>query len=60
MDIIIVSHGERQEIMKKLNVSYPTIRRALNGETFNARAQKIREMAIKRGGKILKDVFDTM
>ena len=58
MDIIIVSHGERQEIMKKLNVSYPTIRRALNGESFNARAQKIREMALKRGGKILTLVYE--
>ena len=53
MDVIIVDHGERQKLMKILNVSYPTIKKALNGEILNERAQKIREMAIKRGGKIL-------
>ena len=53
MDVIIVTHGERQKLMQILNVSYPTIKRALNGETFNKRAQLIREIAIKRGGKTL-------
>ena len=53
MELIIVDHGEKQEIMKILNVSYPTVRRALRGEAFNKRAQKIREVAIKRGGKVL-------
>ena len=53
MDVIIVDHGERQKLMQILNVSYPTIKKALNGETFNKRAQKIREIAIKRGGRIL-------
>ena len=53
MEIIIVSYGERQEIMKKLNVSYPTIRKALNGKASNDLARKIREMALRRGGKVI-------
>ena len=58
MDIIIVSHGERQEIMKRLNVSYPTVRRALSGKVLNERAQKIREMALRRGGKIMTPAYE--
>lgn len=52
-EVIVLDYGQHKEIMRLLNVSYPTIRRALSGETMSKKALMIREMAIKLGGKIL-------
>lgn len=54
--IIKVDYSVRKEIMKILNVSYPTIRRALNNETNTEIAKKIRTVAIAKGGVELKTV----
>jgi|AGTN01.1.fsa_nt_gi hypothetical protein len=52
--IIKVEYSVRKEIMKMLNVTYPTIRKALNGETDTELSKKIRKMAIAKGGVELK------
>jgi len=53
---IYVDHGMKKEIHKRLGVSYPTIRKALNGERtiINEATQvraKVRRVAIELGGK---------
>lgn len=48
--IIKVDYSVRKEIMNILNVSYPTIRRALNNETNTEIAKKIRQVALTKGG----------
>ncbi|HLW09750.1 MAG TPA: hypothetical protein VKX35_05075 [Fermentimonas sp.] len=52
--IIKVDYSVRKEIMQILNVSYPTIRRALNNETNTEVAKKIRQVALAKGGTELK------
>jgi hypothetical protein len=42
--------------MKIFDVSYPTIRRALNGTTNTELAKKIRKVALIKGGVELKVV----
>lgn len=54
--IIKVDYSVRKQIMKLLNVTYPTIRRALNGDTNTRLAQKIRELALLKGGIELRVV----
>lgn len=48
--IIKVDHSVRKEIMKTLGCSYPTIRKALNGESFSDLSRKIRRIALVKGG----------
>lgn len=48
--IIRVDYAVRKEIMKILDVTYPTIRKALNGETDTELSKKIRQTAIAKGG----------
>ncbi len=52
--IIKVDYSVRKEIMKLLNVTYPTIRKALNGKTDTELSKRIRETAIAKGGVELK------
>lgn len=52
--IIKVDYSVRKEIMKVLNVTYPTIRKALNGKTNTELSKRIRETAIAKGGVELK------
>lgn len=52
--IIKVDYSVRKEIMKLLNVTYPTIRKALNGKTNTELSKRIRETAIAKGGVELK------
>ncbi len=54
--IIKVDYSVRKEIMKIFDVSYPTIRRALNGTTNTELAKKIRKVALEKGGVELKVV----
>lgn len=54
--IIKVDYSVRKEIMKIFDVSYPTIRRALNGTTNTELAKKIRKVALIKGGVELKVV----
>ena len=50
---ILVNNGDRKELRRLLNVSYPTIRMALQYKSKTALAHKIRETAIKRGGIVV-------
>ncbi|SCD21771.1 Hypothetical protein PSM36_2982 [Proteiniphilum saccharofermentans] len=52
--IIKVDYSVRKEIMKLLNVTYPTIRKALNGKTNTELSKRIRQTAIAKGGVELK------
>jgi hypothetical protein len=54
--IIKVDYAVRKEIMRMLNVTYPTIRKALNGETDTELSKRIRQTAIAKGGIELKIV----
>ena len=47
---IMVSWGERQELMAIFRTSYPTVRAALRGKSNTDLARKIRTAALKRGG----------
>jgi hypothetical protein len=47
---ILTKHGERKELASLFQVSQPTIRAALNGESITELALKIRKAAIERGG----------
>lgn len=48
---ILVQTGQRKEIMKQMNVTYPTVRTALNGTCDSLRARKIRRLALELGGE---------
>ena len=50
---VITRHGEHRVLEKIFNVSHVTVRRALNGETNTALAQRIRTAAIKRGARVM-------
>lgn len=54
--IIKVDYSVRKEIMVALGVTYPTIRKALNGVTSNELSKKIRTVALAKGGVELKIV----
>jgi len=47
---ILVDHTEKTEIMKLLNTTLPTVRKALNGKCGTDISIKIRNTAIERGG----------
>lgn len=48
---IMVDHGVKTEIVKTLNVTQVTVRRALSGTyPITAKALKIRKIAIEKGG----------
>lgn len=49
---ILVSHKEKKALKELFNVSYPTIRDALNGKTKSQLANKIRKTALIRGGAV--------
>lgn len=51
MKKIIVAHGEKKELAKLLNCSHVTIREALAGRTKSELTNKIRAIALERGGK---------
>ncbi len=48
---IIVPHGERQYLGKLFNRSQPYIRMVLRGERNDYYARRIRQAALKNGGK---------
>lgn len=50
MKEILTKHGERREIAKIFNVSEVTVRNALKGRTRSELSERIRKMAIQRGG----------
>ena len=47
---ILTKRGEVKAIRHLMGVSEPTVIHALQGKTSTALAEKIRKMAIKRGG----------
>lgn len=50
MGEILMKHGERKEIAKMLNVSDVTVRNALKGRTKSVLSERIRKLAIQKGG----------
>ena len=50
MGEILMKHGERREIAKILDVSEVTVRNALKGRTQSELSERIRKLAIQRGG----------
>ena len=50
MGEILMKHGERREIAKMLNVSDVTVRNALKGRTQSELSERIRRLAVQRGG----------
>lgn len=47
---ILTQHGERRAIAKMLHVSEVTVRNALKGRTRSKLSERIRMVAIQRGG----------
>lgn len=47
---ILVDYYEKKELMQLLNVTYPTIRKALNGKCGSEISIRIRNAALERGG----------
>lgn len=56
MSKILVSNGEKGELVRIFNTSYPTVRDALNGKTKSVLSYKIRQAALERGGMEQKRV----
>ncbi|MFT4071091.1 MAG: hypothetical protein QM654_04120 [Dysgonamonadaceae bacterium] len=54
MTKIIVPHGIRKDIKMLLNVSFPTIRKALSGESKSLLSLQIRKLALEKGGVEIK------
>lgn len=52
---IYIEHGLRKQMMDALNVTYPTIRAALNFRSNTLTAKVIRQYAIEHGGVILQE-----
>jgi len=50
MNAIIVGHGVRNKLIKLFNTSYPTVRKALKGESKSLTSLKIRKAALENGG----------
>lgn len=48
---IVVSHGLKKRIMKVMNCTYPTVKKALEFESTTELACRIRKYAIQNGGK---------
>lgn len=51
--IIKVKHTERKYLAKLFKVTYPTVRKALNGNKKTDLQKRIRKAAIERGGQEL-------
>jgi|AGTN01.2.fsa_nt_gi hypothetical protein len=47
---ILTKHGERRVIAKLLGVSEVTVRNALKGRTQSELSERIRKIAVQRGG----------
>ena len=47
---IIVDYGTRREIMQLLDCTYPTVRTALQFGSDTELAQRIRKVAMEKGG----------
>lgn len=56
MSKILVTNGEKGELVKLFNTSYPTVRDALNGRSKSILSYKIRQAAIERGGMEQKKI----
>jgi hypothetical protein len=50
MNEIIVPHGLREKLKKLFNSSYPTIRKALKGDSKSLTSLRIRKAALESGG----------
>jgi hypothetical protein len=50
MNEILVPYGVKKEIMEGLGYTYPTIKKALRGESRSKASKKIRQAAINKGG----------
>lgn len=50
MNRILVALGEKLYLRRLFNVSYPTVRKALNGKSSSSLSLKIRNAALERGG----------
>lgn len=50
MSKVLVSHGEKKELMRIFDICHVTVREALNGKSDTLLAKKIRKAAIERGG----------
>ncbi len=48
---IFTKHGEKQKIAKLMGISHITVKDALSGKVKSDLAQRIRKLAIERGGK---------
>jgi len=55
---IKISHGQRKELIKLFNISYPTLRMALKFETDKKKAIQIREYALAHGGILLETALN--
>jgi len=51
MSKILVDYGEKKQLAQMLSVSVVTIRSALAGKTKSSLADRIRTLALERGGK---------
>lgn len=51
--IIKVKHSERKYLAELFDVTYPTVRKALNGKQATDLQRRIRKAAIERGGQEL-------
>lgn len=56
MNKIFLAHTKKKHLRQMLGVSYPTIRKALNGITKSIVAKEIREKAIEIGGEEMQPV----
>lgn len=54
MNTIILPHGSIKLIIERLDVSRPTIRKALRGQCTTTLCKKIREVALDVGGVEVK------
>ncbi|MDL2315063.1 hypothetical protein LJC16_02260 [Bacteroidales bacterium OttesenSCG-928-C19] len=54
MEMIIVKHGEKGELMRLFDVSYNTVKSALQGKTYSRKAFDIRKKAVERGGIVVE------
>ena len=50
MNRILVAPGEKVYLTRLFAISYPTVRKALNGKSNSSTSLKIRKAALERGG----------
>lgn len=56
MNKIFLAHNKKKHLKQFFGVSYPTVRKALNGLTQSSTAKEIREKAIEIGGEEMQPV----